>query len=259
MGSKYHNFNPDDSTIPPSTPTPKRVSSPEKKPNGHTKCHPSKPQPQISKEKACTKNKENKENTCAANSIRQVLEDSKKPHREFTMFTCLPAGTSGLQPPGAQFQLISQPEASPPKVEPIHLPNHEIRGKHRRKQQKKYRQAKAEYKALQNAPKLERAESGSHTVVEVGQTSVTIALETIPTEFPKDFKPREAANMHHTEKVNSWIVQVPIHPDPANSENWLNECYPAVVGITDEIMREEEIKNLKDANNGTLFQRSRAC
>ncbi|GME82811.1 unnamed protein product [Ambrosiozyma monospora] len=259
MGSNYHNFNSNDSTIIPSTPTPtpKRVSSPEKKANGKPKAHSSKPQLQGIKEKTGTKNKENKENTSAAQTIRQVLEDSKKPHREFTMFTCLPAGTSGLQPPGAQFQLIAQPEASLPKLDPIPLPTHETRGKHRRRQAKNLREAKAELQALDaEQQRLERRESGSHTVVEDKHAPLSIPLDTIPTQFPKDFKPREAANMHHTEKVNNWIVQVPIHPDPANSENWLNECYPAVVGITDEIMRDEEIKNLRDANNGIVIDLS---
>ncbi|ODV59650.1 uncharacterized protein ASCRUDRAFT_76999 [Ascoidea rubescens DSM 1968] len=51
--------------------------------------------------------------------------------------------------------------------------------------------------------------------------------ETEMNTFPESFKPRQASNMPHKEKVSKWILDVPIFP--LGDTIWSNDCYPALI------------------------------
>lgn len=66
-----------------------------------------------------------------------------------------------------------------------------------------------------------------------GQYSVTHINDPKPRQFPKEFKPREAKNMDHCEKVKNWMKKVPIFK--SSNDVWFNYCYPGTVDSDDEI------------------------
>lgn len=54
------------------------------------------------------------------------------------------------------------------------------------------------------------------------------------TKFPDDFNPRKELNMPHKQKVEKWIVKVPVQPTDLTLNTWDNYCYDPMIPTTDE-------------------------
>lgn len=63
------------------------------------------------------------------------------------------------------------------------------------------------------------------------------------TKFPETFNPRKELNMPHKEKVDNWMVYLPIQPSQRDHRDWDNDCYTPTLPIDidqDDIDEEEE-------------------
>lgn len=74
------------------------------------------------------------------------------------------------------------------------------------------------------------------------------------TKFPDSFNPRKEVNMPHKEKVDNWMIYLPIHPSNRDHLNWKNDCYTPTLPMDiddDDIDEEEEFCSfeLKDQKN----------
>lgn len=54
------------------------------------------------------------------------------------------------------------------------------------------------------------------------------------TKFPDSFNPRKESNMPHKEKVNKWIVEIPLKPLDEECKYWENSCYDPSIPPSDE-------------------------
>ena len=54
------------------------------------------------------------------------------------------------------------------------------------------------------------------------------------TKFPDTFNPRKESNMPHKEKVNKWIVNIPLTPLDEDCKYWENSCYDPSIPPSDE-------------------------
>lgn len=61
------------------------------------------------------------------------------------------------------------------------------------------------------------------------------------TKLPANFNPRKESNMHHREKVDKWIIQVPTYPSSTYGRQWDNSCYNPTIGLSDHYEDEEPV------------------
>lgn len=71
---------------------------------------------------------------------------------------------------------------------------------------------------------------------EFSENSLELGIPSQVHEFPASFNPREAASMHHREKVNNWIKRVPVYYLP-EGQFWYSDCYPGVVPTSSSASR----------------------
>lgn len=69
---------------------------------------------------------------------------------------------------------------------------------------------------------------------EFSENSLELLELPLAQEFPASFNPREAASMHHREKVNDWIKRVPIYY-LADGQFWYNDCYPGAIPTSSSV------------------------
>lgn len=67
------------------------------------------------------------------------------------------------------------------------------------------------------------------------------------TKFPDTFNPRKESNMHHTDKVNKWIINVPNIPLDNEGKYWENNCYDPTIASADNY--EDEKTEEMDISN----------